>query len=796
MKVLLRRYDDGRNPPTRQPALAMKFSCSLCLLSLLATFAAAAPVDYTREIKPLLQAACVKCHGTLTQKSDLKLDTAAGALAGGVSGPSIIPGKSAESSLIQSIEGTHDYVPKMPYKRPPLDAAQIALLKKWIDEGAKAPADEKPSDDRHWAFIAPEKAPLPQVGKAHPIDAFIAARLKQEKLELSPAAEKRTLIRRLYLDLLGLPPTPAQVAAFVADENPKAWENLVDQVLESPHYGERWGRWWLDQARYADSNGYSIDAPRQIWKFRDWVVSALNRDMPFDQFSIEQLAGDLLNDATEPQKIATGFHRNTQINQEGGIDVEQFRVESVIDRVGTTGTVWLGLTIACAQCHDHKFDPISHKEFYQFFAFFNNQSEPTLRVIDGDVDPKEVDAEIKELEQKLKAYFAKYADDYETWEKELGPMSRSLFTPEATKAIAVEKKKRSFEHTRALFQVGPGAADQDYRAINERYLELTALQKGGVTTLVLQEMPQPRKTTIYLKGDFTRPDAEVTEGVPAVLPPLKKEKRPNRLDLAQWLMSKNNPLTARVIVNRVWQQYFGRGLVETENDFGTMGSPPSHPELLDWLAVEFRNHWSLKKLHKLIVTSDTYRQSSTITPGHPALAVDAKNYLLWRQTRLRLDAEIVRDVSLAASGLLSEKMGGPPVYPPIPEGVLGLGQVKRPWPLSKGEDRYRRGLYTFVFRATPPPSLSVFDAPEGFSSCTRRIRSNTPLQALTLLNDAGYFELAKALEKIIQQDGLQAAFERVTARPPTVDEKEVLSKLDTLTQARVLLNLDETITRE
>ncbi|WP_254510976.1 PSD1 and planctomycete cytochrome C domain-containing protein [Anatilimnocola floriformis] len=775
----------------------MKFS-PLCLLPLFAvSLSAAEPVDYLRDIKPVIQAACVKCHGKLTQKSDLKLDTAAAAIAGGVSGPSIVPGKSAESIFIQTIEGKHDYVPKMPYKRPPLDAAQVALLKRWIDEGAKAPADEQPSDDRHWAFIAPKKAPLPDVGVKHPIDAFVVARLKQDKLELSSPAAKHTLIRRLYLDLLGLPPTPAQVAAFVADDSPQAWERAVDQVLESPHYGERWGRWWLDQARYADSNGYSIDAPRQIWKYRDWVVSALNRDLPFDQFTVEQLAGDLLADATEPQKIATGFHRNTQINQEGGIDPEQFRIESVIDRVGTTGTVWLGLTIACAQCHDHKFDPISHKEYYQLFAFFNNQSEPTLRVIDGDVDPKEVDAEIKELEQKLKAYFKKYADDYAKWEEELGPMSRSLFTPEATKAIAIEKKKRSFEHTRALFQVGPGAADQDYRAINERYLELVALQKGGVTTMVMEEMKQPRKTTIFLKGDFTRPDAEVTEGVPAVLPPLKTEKRPNRLQLANWLVTAENPLTARVIVNRVWQQYFGRGLVETENDFGTMGSPPTHPELLDWLAVDFRdNGWSLKKLHKLIVTSDTYRQSSTVTPQSRGLVVDPKNYLLWRQTRLRLDAEIVRDVSLAASGLLAEKQGGPPVYPPIPEGVLGLGQVKRPWPLSKGDDRYRRGLYTFVFRATPPPSLSVFDAPEGFSTCTRRIRSNTPLQALSLLNDAAHFEFAQSLEKVIQKDGLVVAFERCVSRPPTMQEKELLSKLDTLSQARVLLNLDETITRE
>jgi hypothetical protein len=771
------------------------------LVCLCPAIAWAEPVDYVRDVKPLLQAACVKCHGAHTQKSDLKLDTAAAALKGGVSGPAVIPGKADESPLIQSIEGTHDYIPKMPYKRPPLDADQVALLKRWINEGAKAPENEQPSDDRHWAFIAPVKTKLPENGYSHPVDAFIVDRLGKENLTLSPPADKRTLIRRVYLDLIGLPPTPEQVAAFVNDSDPNAWEKVVDEVLNSPHYGERWGRWWLDQARYADSNGYSIDAPRQIWKYRDWVIEALNRDMPFDQFTIEQLAGDLLPNATESQKIATGFHRNTQINQEGGIDVEQFRIESVVDRVNTTATVWLGLTLSCAQCHDHKFDPLSHREYYEFFAFFNNQSEPTLRVIEGGHDPKEVDAGIKELEGKLKAYFKAHAEEFAKWEAELGPMSRSLFTPEATKAIAVPKEKRNFEHTRALFQVGPGAADQDFRAINERYLELVALQKSGVTTMILQELPQPRKTRILIKGDFTRPDAEVQEGTPAVLPPLKKSekqvKRPNRLDLAKWLVQPENPLTARVIVNRVWQQYFGRGLVETENDFGTMGSPPSHPELLDWLAVDFREQgWSLKRLHRLIVTSATYQQTSAIGKNSRGQQVDPKNYLLWRQTRLRLDAEIVRDVSLAASGLLSKKMYGVPVYPPIPEGVLGLGQVKRPWPLSKGEDRYRRGLYTFVFRSTPPPALSVFDAPDGFSTCTRRIRSNTPLQALTLLNDGAFFEFAQALANIIEQEGLNVAFERCTSRLPTDEETKVLAKLDALTQARVLLNLDETITRE
>ncbi len=781
---------------------------SALLLSLLTARASAAPVDYARQIKPLLQVTCVKCHGASTQKSKLRLDTAAAALKGGKNGPSIIAGKASDSLFIQTIEGTHADIPKMPYKRPPLDSSQVALIRQWINEGAQAPADEQPSDDRHWAFVKPVRPAVPAQASENPIDFFIRARLAKEGLSPSPQADKATQIRRVYLDLLGLPPTPQQVDAFVSNASPQAYLDLVDEAMESPHYGERWGRWWLDQARYADSNGYSIDAPRLIWKYRDWVVEAINRNMPFDQFTIEQIAGDMLPAATEAQKIATGFNRNTQINQEGGIDPEQFRVESVVDRVATTSTVWLGLTVGCAQCHDHKFDPISHKEYYQIFAFLNNQTEPTLKVTDLSFNAKTVEAEMKQLEGKITTFIAKQQAVADTWEKELGAASKKLLTKEALKALALPKAKRNFAQNRLLFAAGAGAADQAFRALNERYTELDTLIKNGVTTMIMAEMPQPRKTTLFIKGDFTRPDVEVHEAVPAMLHPLQPTNaaKPDRLDFARWLVARDNPLTARVIVNRVWQQYFGRGIVETENDFGSMSIAPSHPELLDWLAVEFmESGWDLKHMHKLIVESATYRQSSALLPStiNPSpssrpnpLTFDPKNYLLWRQTRLRLDAEIVRDTCLAASGLLSPKMAGPPVYPPIPEGVLSLGQVKRAWPISKGEDRYRRGLYTFVFRATPPPSLSVFDAPEGFSTCTRRIRSNTPLQALSMLNDAGNFEFAQALEKIIQRDGIATAFQRCVARKPTADELARLGQLDSLTAARVLLNLDETITRE
>ena len=789
------------------------FLRAVVLTCLAAVSSGAAPVDYVREIKPLLQSSCVKCHGATTQKGKLKLDTAAGALRGGETGAAFVPGKSSDSLLIQTIEGAHADIPKMPYKRPPLDPAQIARLKRWIDEGAKAPGNEKPSDDRHWAFVPPVKKPM----AGNPIDGFIRARLAKEGLSPSPEADKPSLIRRVYLDLLGLPPTPKQVDGFVASTDPLAYEKLVDDVLKSPHYGERWGRWWLDQARYADSNGYSIDAPRIIWPYRDWVVNALNANMRFDQFTIEQIAGDLLPDATLEQKIATGFHRNTQVNGEGGIDPEQFRVESVVDRVGTTGTVWLGLTIACCQCHDHKFDPISQKEYYQFFAFFNGAeqdghggtktSSVTLPPVK---DEGALQLDITNLRFDLDRFFRdnnpKVLEASAAEAKLTAEQKKKL--PKATQqALATPYLKRTLDQQRAVFELLM-AKDAGFKKLNDPLKQREAGISPKISTLVMQELPQPRETRLFIKGDFTRPDAIVERAVPAVLHPLSaKTAAPNRLDLANWLVDKRNPLTARVIMNRVWQQYFGRGIVETENDFGTMGAAPTHPELLDWLAVEFmESGWDLKHMHRLIVTSATYRQSSLVVrasarPGgpdgpKPELQTDPRNYLLWRQTRLRLDAEVVRDVCLSASGLLSEKMGGPPVYPPIPEGVLSLGQVKRVWPSSKGEDRYRRGLYTFVFRATPPPSLSVFDAPEGFSSCTRRIRSNTPLQALALLNDASYFEFAQALEKIIRHDGIATAFQRCVARRPTAEETQRLGELDSLTVARVLLNLDETITRE
>jgi hypothetical protein len=773
------------------------------LLLLLTAFSAPlmGAVDYSSEIKPLLQVHCVKCHGATTQKAKLRLDTAAAAMKGGGRGAAVLPGHAEASLLYQAVAGTHDEISQMPYKRGPLDSVQMAVIKQWIAEGAQAPADEKPSDDRHWAYIAPEKtAPSALSKDMHPIDHFIHTRLAQDGLEPSPTADPEALLRRLHLDLTGLPPSPKEVKTFVKEyaKRPQAYADAVNRLLSSPHYGERWGRWWLDQARYADSNGYSIDAPRSIWPYRDWVIQALNADMPFDQFSIEQLAGDMLPEPTESQRIATGFHRNTQINGEGGIDKEQFRIESIFDRVATTGTVWLGLSIGCAQCHDHKFDAISHEEYFQFFAFLNNQDEPTMKVADPSLDIGKLEAEQKVLQEKITAHIRAHQVEFTAWEAELSDAARAQLPKDRQATLKHPVKGRSLTQQRLLFASGPGAADQVFRSFNERYMEITSLLTKGTTTMVMKELSEPRKTTLFIKGDFTRPAAEQKPAVPAVLHDLDVAN-PNRLDLAKWLVSRDNPLTARVIVNRIWQQYFGGGLVDTENDFGTMGSLPTHPELLDWLAVEFmESGWSLKHMHHFIVTSQTYQQTSSLPADRSAraLAVDVNNQLLWRQNRLRLDAEIVRDVCLTASGLLEPKLGGPPVYPPIPEGVLSLGQVKRTWPLSKGADLYRRGLYTFVFRATPPPGLSVFDAPDGFSTCTRRLRSNTPLQALTLLNDSSFVEFAQALEKIVKKEGLDAAFQRCTARLPTEAERATLSRLQPQEIARVLLNLDETITRE
>lgn len=711
---------------------------------------------------------------------------------------------------------------------------------------AAAP-DARTKAGSHWAFQAPGHFPLPEVRDSgwsqNPIDRFILARLDRAGIAPSPEADRSTLIRRLTFDLLGLPPTLTELDQFLNDTEPGAYERVVDRLLASPHYGERWGRHWLDLARYADSNGFNIDAPRSIWKYRDWVIDSLNADMPFDEFTVEQLAGDMLPDATIAQRIATGFHRNTLINQEGGIDKEQFRVESVVDRVNTTAAVWLGLTLGCAQCHDHKYDPFTQREYFQIFAFFNQADEPDLELS----SPAELAArdairsQLNALNKELASYVKALAAKQEEWEKTLTPDEIDKLPFDTRAALNLHPSMREDLHKKLLFAAfRPN--DVGYVQRESTINELQKKLPNILTSMVMQERSEPRATVIHIKGDFTRHGDPVSAGVPRVLHPLTIASAvhavsgdtsprdcdydgaaaPNRLDFARWLVDPANPLTARVTVNRIWQCYFGRGLVETENDFGTQGTPPSHPELLDWLATEFvASGWSMKAMHRLIITSATYRQSSH---ARPELAqIDPDNRLLARQSRVRVEAEVVRDAALAASGRLALAIGGPSVFPPQPDGVYRFTQSDKGWKASAGGDRFRRGMYTHFWRSAPYPALTVFDAPTSTTTCTRRIRSNTPLQALTVLNDDGYYEIAQAFgDRIVREapaddrERIRYAFRLALSREPSASELQRLHELVTAetsalassnkgaadsrapwtTLARVLINLDEFITRE
>jgi hypothetical protein len=725
-----------------------------------------------------------------------------------------------------------------------------------------------PKNANHWSFQPVRSPAEPEVKNAawvrNPIDRFILAELEKKGIPPSPEADAVTLIRRVTLDLTGLPPTIQEVERFLSDVSTKpqeAYEKLVDRLLASPHYGEMQARHWLDMARYADSNGYSIDAPRSIWKYRDWVIDAFNKDVPFDRFTIEQLAGDLLPQATTEQKVATGFHRNTQINQEGGIDLEQFRVESIVDRVNTTGSVWLGLTVGCCQCHDHKFDPLTQKEYYQFFAFFNNADEPNLEIVAPEQQKAraEVRAKLAEVEKEFTRLDATDEDNIEKWERAVAKDHPETVRKEILAIFNVAPAGRNARQKRTLEDAyrfadqtrhAAGALATPFAAVAQASLlqrrielvkerdRLRKQEPAAVTTMVMRERQSPRMTTIMLGGDFLRKGGAVTPGTFAVLPGLagKPQGASNRLDLAKWLVSSDNPLTPRVAVNRYWGEFFGTGIVETENDFGTQGTPPSHPELLDWLASEFvRQQWSVKAMHKLMVMSATYRQASKARSD--LNTIDPRNRLLARQSRLRVPSEVVRDVSLAASGLLNPKVGGPSVFPPQPDGVYRFTQIDKAWKASAGADRYRRGMYTYFWRSAPHPALIVFDAPDSNVTCTRRSRSNTPLQALTLLNDAGFYDYAAGLAKRVLKEGpsddagrFAFAFRLCLARTPTEREQQRLAaflaaqKSDLTSSpaearalaggasdetaatcaeraawvmiARVLLNLDEFITRE
>ena len=752
---------------------------------------AAAEIDFNRDIRPILSENCFQCHGpdAAKRKAGLRLATRKGATQVNDGVAAVDTANLVKSELLARITSTDpDSQMPPPESNSNLTPEQINLLQRWVAEGAKY--------DQHWAFKPPVRHSLPTLTRAqrswaqNAVDHFVAAKQAEAGLTPSPEAGRATLLRRVSLDLTGLPPTPDQLAAFMADTGPQAYERAVDRLLQSPHYGERWGRHWLDAARYADSDGYSHDAARSIWPYRDWVIEAFNRDLPFDRFVVEQLAGDMLPEATLAQRIATGFHRNTQINTEGGVDREQFRIDSIYDRIATTGEVMFGLTFGCAQCHDHKYDPISQVEYYRLFAFFNNADEPRIDAPTREVQFQQaaIDAKIKQVEASLSG-------------------------------LAKEDAKR--------------------KSIEDSLAKLKKSRPKAATTMVMARRKEPRTTRRFIQGDFTRPAEEVQAGTPGVLHRLAK-RDDDRLGFARWVADTNNPLLARVAVNRMWQHLFGQGIVQTDNDFGSQGIPPTHPQLLDWLAVEFmENGWSQKELHRLLVTSATYRQASSRRADVDR--IDPANKWLARQARFRLDAELVRDVALAASGMLSARMGGPGVFPPQPEGCMDLGQHRKTWKASTGENRYRRAAYTYRWRNTPHPALKVFDAPDGLAACTRRIRSNTPLQALTLLNDPAFIELSMGLanrlltEAATAEERIRLGFQLCLNREPDAEEVRLLTGLvaqqtkefaaqassakaivvhaETLGQAtrpvtgdaafsawtmaaRVMLNLDETITRE
>ncbi|MEM0895611.1 MAG: PSD1 and planctomycete cytochrome C domain-containing protein [Verrucomicrobiota bacterium] len=803
-------------------------------------------VDFARDVQPILSENCFHCHGpdAADRKAGLRLDTQDGAFADLGGYAAVIPGDVDKSELIARItaHGSNDMMPPAKSNRL-LTRQQKDLLVRWVEEGA-AWAD-------HWAFVAPERPGLPRASdpawNLNPIDQFIYRRLEREGLQPSPPADYRTLHRRLHLDLTGLPPEETPI-----DGNPR---QLIERLLASRHFGERMALPWLDAARYADSNGFQQDGDRHQWPWRDWVVRAYNENMSFDRFTIEQLAGDLLPEPTQDQLIATGFNRNHMLNGEGGAIKAEQQVNYVVDRVDTTATTWLGLTMACAQCHDHKYDPISQHEFFRFYAYFNNIPEtggvdkrtsggcnfgnrrsvqfsrPWLEMpTDEQTETRaRLKNEIADLEEQVKKEESAIKKAVATWEAGIPPgdkLSAEKFPGGIHRILArtndSTRKENERKQLREFFLKNVDHGHPEWRTTGEelaaRKADLTAVEQGIVTVMVMEENPpdKTRKTHILARGDYQQKGEEVGPGTPSALPEPDPSLPNNRLGLARWLVSRDHPLTARVTVNRLWQQFFGTGLVKTSEDFGVQGERPSHPELLDWLAVEFMDSgWDVKHMVRLVTNSRTYQQSSKFTSQ--LLATDPENRLLARGTRYRLPAMVLRDQVLSVSGLLLHDIGGPPVYPLQPEGLweeFSFGKISYPHP-EETPQLHRRSLYTFWRRTVAPPNM--FDNASRQICTVRESRTNTPLHALTMLNDATYVQAAKAFGQRLKNQSAKTraakisdGFAAVTSRPPTSTELDILvrSFARAVTEegqspdaawtqiAQILLNLDETLNRE
>ncbi len=804
------------------------------LLVGLVTAGARADVEYNRDVRPILTENCFKCHGPAAKKGGFRLDVREDAIKPAKSGAKpIVEGKPLESGIIKRIFSKDaDEVMPPPSAHKALKPAEKETLKQWITEGAKF--------QKHWSFEAPAKVALPKVDAKNPIDAFIVARLQREGLKLSPEADRPTLIRRVSFALTGLPPTVAEVDQFLNDKAADAYEKMVDRYLGSRHYGEEMARPWLDLARYADTHGLHLDNERQMWLYRDWVVRAFNDNIPFDRFTIEQLAGDLLPKATSEQIVATGFSRCNVSTSEGGSIDSEWVFRNAVDRASTTMEVFLALTGGCAVCHDHKFDPITAKDFYSLYAFFYSidgpamdgnalLTAPTMKTPTTEQARKlaELAGKIAKVQSDLSLQLQamKYTDPADDKEpnKSGGDPTRSFKawrTQAAKDGKGLPKELLGLVKQAKLDNAGETKLREHYlqnvcaetrpilEPLAKQIMALTkerdGLNNAAPGTFIFKDLGKPRESFVMMRGQYTKPGEKVEPNTPSFLPPLAKanpKARANRLDLANWLVSTENPMTARVAVNRYWQQFFGTGLVKSSGDFGAQGEAPSHPELLDYLAITFssplpsgregpgvkgRTHaWDIKAMVRLLLTSQTFRQSSQVTPD--LFKRDPENRLYARGPRFRLDAEQIRDNALFVSGLAVLDLGGRGVRPYQPprvwEPVAFSGSNTGNYVQDKGAGLYRRSLYTFLKRTAPHPFMANFDAPNRESSCSRRERSNTPLQALQLMNDVQHFEAARKLAERLLVEGGKTPAERirfgyrvVLAREPEALEADVVGK--------------------